>query len=182
MMAWLINFIAFQLGWIICVVAAAQGWPWLGSGVVALIVVFHLSRTPQPGAEFTLVLLVGLLGGLIDTLWVQLDLLRYSAGIVVAGMAPHWIIAMWMLFAITLNVSLRWLRGRWLLAALFGAIGGPLAYYAGAKLGAVVFTEPAWQGLATLALAWAGAMPLLMWLAQRCADMATTNRRVTADI
>ena len=62
--------------------------------------------------------------------------LEYPSGILLSNTAPHWIVAMWVLFASTLNVSLRWLRGRWALATLLGAVAGPLAYYGGAGLGA----------------------------------------------
>ena len=71
-------------------------------------------------------------------------------------------------FAATLNVSMAWLRGRYLLAAVFGAIGGPLAYYSGAKLGA---TEalPSLNGMLVLAVGWGVMTPLLVWLARVCA-------------
>jgi hypothetical protein len=74
----------------------------------------------------------------------------------------------WYVIAATLNVSMAWLRGRYLLAAIFGAIGGPLAYYGGAELGA---TEalPSLNGILILALGWGVMTPLLVWLARVCA-------------
>jgi|GEM_PF-5871705 len=52
--------------------------------------------------------------------------------------------------------------------AIFGAIGGPLAYYSGAKLGA---TEalPSLNGILVLAVGWGVMTPLLVWLARVCA-------------
>ncbi len=73
---------------------------------------------------------------------------------------------MWGLFATILNVSLRWLRGRWVMAALFGAIGGPLAYYGGHRLGALEFGNEI-VALLALAVGWAVFTPLLMSLATR---------------
>jgi hypothetical protein len=73
---------------------------------------------------------------------------------------------MWMLFATTLNVSLRWLRRYPLAAIALGAIGGPLAYWAGARLGAMEFAAPV-AATAALAFGWALLTPLLVWLAQR---------------
>ena len=53
------------------------------------------------------------------------------------------------------------------LAALLGAIGGPLAYLAAARLaGAVAFAAPAARGLAALALGWAVALALLAQVAR----------------
>jgi hypothetical protein len=84
---------------------------------------------------------------------------------------------MWVLFASTLNVSLRWLRGRWIVAALLGATAGPLAYYAGAKLGGVVIAEPL-PGFIALAAGWASFMPLLIKLSSRLDGM----RPATAEV
>jgi len=44
-------------------------------------------------------------------------------------------------------------------------VGGPAAYAAGERLGAVTFGDPRALGLAALAAAWALAVPSLLWLA-----------------
>jgi hypothetical protein len=75
-------------------------------------------------------------------------------------------VALWALFATTLNESLRMLQTRPWIAALFGAVGGPLAYYAGAGLGALHFVDPGAM-LGALTVGWALATPLLLSLARR---------------
>ena len=61
-----------------------------------------------------------------------------------------------------------WLvRGSVRLAALFGMVGGPLAFFGGARLGAADLHPDLWISLGALALEWALAMPLLLWLAGR---------------
>jgi hypothetical protein len=73
---------------------------------------------------------------------------------------------MWALFATMLTVCLRWLRPRPALAAAFGLVGGPLAYYGGARLGAVSFGNlPA--ALAMQGIGWAVLTPLLIELGAR---------------
>jgi hypothetical protein len=71
--------------------------------------------------------------------------------------------------ATTMNVSMGWLRGRYALAAVFGAMGGPMAYYSGAKLGAMIALPPL-QSLVVIGAAWAVAMPLLYRLAKMIDD------------
>jgi hypothetical protein len=73
---------------------------------------------------------------------------------------------MWGLLAICLNVSLRWLRGRWLLAVVLGAVGGPFSFASGVKLGAAHFVDP-FPALLTIAATWSVALPLLVWVAMR---------------
>jgi hypothetical protein len=168
----LINAVAFQLGWFACVLGGANQLPWLGTLVAVLIVYWHLNQAQHPGREFALLAVVGVIGALWDSLLVAIGWLDYPSGTLLSNTAPHWIVAMWVLFASTLNVSLRWLRGRWMLAMLLGAAGGPLAYYAGAKLGGVVISEPAFAFTA-LAIGWAVFVPLLISLSTRLDGMRT---------
>lgn len=162
----MLNFVAFQLGWFACVLGAANALPWLGPVVVAAVVSLHLATARRPLPELYLVLAAMLLGLVVDSLLLATGWLNYSVGLWLPGFAPYWIVAMWALFATTLNVSMGWMRGRPVLTVLMGAVGGPLSYLAGERLGAIELTH-AVPALAALALAWAVAMPLLMWLAAR---------------
>jgi hypothetical protein len=130
------------------------------------VVATHLARTAHPQQELALVLIAAAIGLVWDSLLVFLGWLDYPSGILVSGTTPHWIVALWMIFATTLNVSMRWLKGRMMLAALLGAVAGPLAYWAGSRLGGVWFVEP-WLATIALAVGWAVAMPMLMALSDR---------------
>jgi hypothetical protein len=99
----------------------------------------------------------------------------YKAGLFSSYLAPYWIITMWMLFATTLNVSMRWLRGKPRLAALFGLIGGPVTYFAGEELGGIVLLNPIAASLA-LAIGWAIIMPVLMRLSESLDGMPGKRR------
>jgi hypothetical protein len=165
-MSMLINFIAFQVGWFACVLGAANGMPWLGPIVVTAAVALHLARARRPLPELWLVCCAMVFGLVADSLLLATGWLSYPAGLWLPGLAPYWIVAMWALFATTLNVSMGWMRGRPLLTFLMGAVGGPLSYLAGQKLGAIDLNPPGYA-LAALALAWGVAMPLLMWLSGR---------------
>lgn len=171
--ALLVNLVAFQVGWFACVLGGAHGLPWLGVVAAAVLIAVHLWRVAQPRPEIVLILLAAGLGLVFDSLLVTLDLTRYPSGMWAAGLAPYWIIAMWMMFATTLNVTFRWLKNRYRLAVVLGALAGPLSYYGGAKLGGVVLTAPVWSLLA-LALVWGVAMPLLMALSNRYDGTAET--------
>ena len=162
----IINFVAFQIGWFACVLGAANEMPLLGPIVVAGVVAIHLSLAPDARLEIGLIMSAALIGIVFDSLLVYAGLLRYPAGTVIAGTAPYWIVALWVLFATTLNVSLRWLRGNILLAGVLGAIAGPLSFLAGSRLGAVEFVQPV-VVVAVLAAGWAIFVPLLMELSER---------------
>jgi hypothetical protein len=166
MKAIVLNLLAFNAGWLCCVLAGAHHLPWLGTFIAILIVTRHLSAANDVRKELSLILIAGGLGAIWDSALVYVGILEYPSGTLIEGTAPHWIIAMWLLFATTLNVSLRFLKQRPLLAALLGVIGGPAAYYAGYQLGGVqVANFP--LALSALALGWSVFMPLLMWLSER---------------
>lgn len=162
----LVNFVAFQLGWLGTVLGGAHQRPWLGVGLVAVIAAAHLRLAARPAVEARLLLAAAAIGTLWDGLLVSTGLLVYPSGLIVPWLPPVWIIALWVLFATLLNLSLRWLRGRWALAAICGALGGPLAFYGGARLGGVAFADPL-VALALIGAGWAVLTPLLVWLAAR---------------
>ncbi len=162
----LINFLLFQLGWFACVLGGAYGQPWLGTGIALAIVAVHLARLPRPKGEAVLILAAAGMGLVWDSLLLLLGLLDYPSGILLPNTAPLWIVAMWMLFATTLNSSMGWMQSYRKLSVVLGALFGPLAYYAGARLGGVILVEPV-AAMAALAAGWALLMPLLLTLAQR---------------
>ena len=161
----LANFIGFQLGWFACVLMAARGQPMLGIAVALVMVAVHLYMSPQPVGDLRMMLAVTLLGGMWDSLLTGIGILQFSTGMLLPWLAPHWIFAMWLVFATTLNTSLRWLHGRYLLAMVLGAAGGPLAYNAGAALNAVTMPD-ALLANSAMAAGWGLLMPALVKLAE----------------
>ncbi len=162
----LINFIVFQVGWFSCVLSAANGFPWLGLVVVGLIVVLHLKTADKPVHEAQLVALAVVLGFVFDSLLVSSGWVRYPSGMLLSGIAPYWILAMWALFATTLNLSMGWLKGNLVLASFMGAVFGPMSYFAGARLGSIDLVDFR-SSMIALAIIWAVVMPVLTFAAGR---------------
>jgi len=162
----LLNFVGFQVAWFACVLGGANDLALAGTLTVAAAVGLHLWLAPRPRPELALIAIAAAIGTVWDSLLVSLGLMRYPSGNFAPGLAPHWIIAMWALFATTLNVSMGWMKGRLVVAAVLGAIGGPLSYLAGQRLGAVEMPD---ASLALLAQAagWAVMMPVLTLIAAR---------------
>ena len=162
----ILNFLAFQIGWFSCVMGAAHGMAAAGSAVALAIIVWHLSQCNAPWFEFRLILCAALFGLVFDSALVWTGWIRYAHGNILPGVAPYWIIVLWMLFSTTLNVSLSWLKRSPLMAVLCGALSGPLAYWGGAKLGALTLPAPV-PALIALSLGWAVLTPLLLRIATR---------------
>jgi len=174
----LANAVLFQLGWFACVLGAARGHPWTGTALAACIVAWHIRRAAWPTDEIRLLALVVLIGAAWDSLLVTLGWIAYPSGTLLSGAAPYWIVALWALFATSLNVSMRWLKQRWWLATFLGAICGPLSYWAALRLGAVEFMQPL-RAIVALSLGWSMIMPGLMLLSQRYDGFATDARHAS---
>ena len=160
-----LNIAVFQVGWLSSVIGAAQQMPWLGPLAALAALLIHFRAARRPAEEVMLVLSCAAIGAAFDSFLLLSGWVAYSSGLFSSVLAPYWIITMWMLFATTLNVSMRWLRGRPVLAVLFGAVGAPLAYLTGQKLGGIELSNPV-AALIALSVGWAVMMPLLMRLSE----------------
>jgi hypothetical protein len=166
MKKYLINFAAFQVGWFTCVLGAANGLPMMGLIISACVVLLHLTSVERPTRELRLVVIAVLMGLVFDSLLVTAGWLKYPSGNFLPGIAPYWILAMWANFATTLNLTMGWLKGRLVLAAVMGAIFGPLTYVAGEKLGGIEFIDFT-ASMIGLGVVWGISMPLLLIAAGR---------------
>jgi len=158
------NFITFQIGWFACVLGASTDKAWVGLVIAMIVVLFHLYSDDDPMAEVKLIFTAMLLGLILDGLLTSSNWLIYANQNGQSFVPPYWIIALWAIFATTINVTLKWMHSRYVIACIFGMIGGPLSFIAGKELGAVVFIQPT-QALLALAIGWGIAMPLLIYCA-----------------
>jgi hypothetical protein len=80
---------------------------------------------------------------------------------------PLWLLSLWPVFASSMMAgnALAWLTPRPALAALLGALFGPVSYCSGARLGALELSGT--RSLVTLSACWAVAMPILTALSRR---------------
>lgn len=175
-----INFVGFQLGWFACVLGAANQLPWLGIVVAIPILGWHLWQANNPRLEIALMLIATVFGSLFDQSLLSLGLIEFAPNSWPSALLPAWMMVLWMLFVTTLNVSLRWMRDKYVISILFGLIGGPLAYWGGTKLGAMHLLKPT-AILITLSLGWGVFMPVLLWLSARLdgyTHMASARKEV----
>ena len=163
----LVNLIAFQCCWLAAVLGAAAGMPWLGPLFAAAWLPLHIRATGASMAlETKLILAAGTLGYVLDSVIVLVGGMSFPAQAQLGAPTTLWMVTLWLGFAATLRHALGWIRGRYLLAALLGAIAGPFAYWSGSKLGALVLTDSA-PSLMMIGVEWLVAMPLLLLLLRR---------------
>lgn len=156
-----INMLLFQGAWFACVAGAAAGRWWLGLvALVPLVAHFVFAMRDVWGAQRSLAFLgaFAVLGALLE--WVQTSVGTYAFATTTQLEGCTWMAALWLGFATTLPMSLRWLARRPLPAAIGGFVFGPLSFYAGARLGAIELEPGLTQSLVVLAVVWGLAFPL----------------------
>ncbi len=168
----LYNFAAYQVAWFAVLLGAARGTAWAGTALALLVAVVHLALRRDP-RELRLMSLAAAIGVLIDSTLALTGQVRFASAWP-GEFAPYWMLSLWIVFATTLNHSLRWLMVRPLAAGIGGALGGPLAYLAGERLGALDIATPA-TALPLIAVVWTAAMVTLSMKGVRASALPTTR-------
>ena len=116
----LINFGLFQLGWFIAIWGASHQTLLASMIAISFILTIHIIQARDKKEAVTLLLMIMLLGPLFDQCLLSLGLIEYKSQFS-EYIVPIWIVALWGLFASTLNISLSWLRHYKLLAVLIAS-------------------------------------------------------------
>ena len=165
-MTLLINLGAFQAIWFVTVASAANGRIWPSTALLAGSVALQSSRR-VPVRLPSLGLLAGAAAiGLVgdSALWV-LGCLSFPEHAQIGWPVPVWMCLLWVNFATTLDESLAWAGERPFVAAVLGALGGPLCYLSGERFGVLTLGGQPGAALAVAGL-WALAFPLLALMAK----------------
>ncbi|MGL6289111.1 MAG: DUF2878 domain-containing protein [Silanimonas sp.] len=174
------NVLGFQAVWFASVMGAANGLPWAGPVAACAYAAAHLAWTPDRRGDLRMLGIALPMGLVADSLLAISGILAFASPWPSTLVAPVWILAMWAGFALTLNHSMAFLRGRWLAAAVFGAVGGPLAYWGAARgFDAVDFGLGLPVAMLALAVTWGVAMPALYAL-QRVGRGSDVRQGATA--
>jgi hypothetical protein len=160
-----------QGAWFAAALSASTPWHPLGVAANGLVFVVHVATSGHARRETVR-------GGVGLLLGVVVELVNQHVGGLRVHQAswfpPAWLLSLWPVFASAMMTghSLEWLRRRKVLAAVVGAVVGPVSYSGGGRLGALELDGV--RSLVTLAVCWGVAMPLLALLADELEPRADT--------
>lgn len=150
------NALAYQAVWFAAIL-------WGNPGAVAgcLIILLLLATSECRVDDLKMIGFLMFLGLLVDGTLQQAGFFTFrSPGFPI----PFWLLVIWLGLGMTIHHSLAWLKNKLPLAALFGGLGGPAAYWAGTRMGAASFNWPLPVSLLLLAVVWS----LLFWVIMLC--------------
>lgn len=177
----LLNITFYQLGWFACVLGAAWGYPIVGAFLGLLLIGVHLLLASSRKSEILLMLGACALGVTIDSLQQSFGIFTFKSDSSWPLWLPLWVFVIWAQFATLFHYALRWMAGRYLLAAALGALGGPLAYWTGIRLGAASFGSLPTLSFICLAIVWSAVTPTLLWLSKLFPDADARYRRLACN-
>ena len=145
------NALMLKGAWLCCVLGGVV------FGLPALLMMFLVSLWQREFRhDFPYVLVLGVTGLCLDTLWLHTGVLDYGSAAVALPLgftlAPAWIVMLWLAVGLSIRHSLIFLVNRPLFGALLVGCGSPLSYLTGERFGAVVI--PSMSGLMVLAAVW----------------------------
>lgn len=153
------NALAYQAVWFSAIL-----WAVPGAVLGCIIILIFLGTSERRADDLKIIGFLVFLGLLVDGTLQQIGFFTFtSPGLPI----PFWLLVIWMGLAMTINHSLAWFKNKLLLAALFGGLGGPLAYWAGTRLGAASFNWPLSSSLLILAIIWSLMFPSIMLFSRK---------------
>ena len=153
------NALAYQAVWFTAIL-----WGNLGAVAGCLIIIILLATSECRVDDLKMIGFLMFLGLLIDGTLQQVGFFTFrSSGFPI----PFWLLIIWLGLAMTIHHSLSWLKNKLLLAALFGGLGGPAAYWAGTRLGAASFNWSLPSSLLLLAVVWSLMFPAIMLFSRK---------------
>jgi len=116
-----------------------------------------------------------LIGILVDSSLQYFSIISFY-GWALGPFNPFWDWTLWVMFALTLNSSLEFLKKQSLItSAILGMVFGPLTYFGGAKMG-VAFLNASPVHIFSLVVVWMLAMPLLVIATKQVSHTPKDNK------
>ena len=170
------NAAGFQGVWWLCVLGALWGVQYLGPIAMLIFIAIHMLIIGKGKNELLFLFLIACIGTIVDSIKLTSGFISYMGGYeTIKIIAPLWITAMWVGFASTINHSLGWVHGRYLIAIMLGVIFGPLSYILGVKLQALTFNYSVIASSIILAIVWGTAIPLMYLLSNKL-GLSSSNK------
>jgi hypothetical protein len=134
--------IIYQIMWFVLVISAGRPASMLAiPSTLMLVGLLLLLYSNNLKLDLVFIASAALLGFASDSILIGIGILEPVRSIMPAPFAPLWLASIWIIFVLFLRISLKSLQKRPLLQFIIGAVGGPLAYWSGTRLGALALHD-----------------------------------------
>lgn len=154
--------VGFQLVWLSAAFGAAHGSALIGTLTALVFIAAVVASSTSATSVLAISTVSAMTGLVVETGLLAAGLVHYEASWPSHAVAPVWIVALWFGFGATISplVALTG-RDRWIRLVMLGALAGPAAYWAGARISALQVEDPGWPAYLTIAIIWGIVLPVL---------------------
>jgi hypothetical protein len=170
------NLTLLILGIGICLYTAVHGKYIAGGFAIITLLVLHVTSTQDQFAEASVIILVGIVGGIAELINTSVGIYEYNTSPFQFALLPTWIVSIWFVVGATVRYTFRWLAHRLITAAAMGAMLGSLTYYVASKLGVISFTNTYANYAIASSLAWSVAFPVIIVIGHRMFPMNSAGK------
>lgn len=157
------NILAFQITWFSIALSIANDLYWLGISCASIFIFSHLIHHPHLSREIKLIARVTAIGIILDSSLLLAKFIEFKHpnfnGL--DFITPWWMVILWLCFGGTISTTFTWLKDKFWLSSICGAIGGACAYWSGYQLGAISYINQPY-GLTAIGVLWAIAFPQML--------------------
>ena len=132
-----------------------------------MLVGAYVVLSSERNVEVGFVLFATVVGAAVEISQSAAGTYCFTSGTVNGVWPPPWLLAMWAQCATTLRFSLRRVIAQPLRAALFGSAGGPVAFIAAQRRGAVTLRPPLALGVLRVSITWGIALVVFLVVVRR---------------
>ena len=163
-----LNALLFKIGWWSCVILGAQNHSYYAFALALILVLMHFKWVSIDRLrDFKIIAAVTLFGFVLDSILSYFGFFEFPKNNPNNFLAPIWLVSLWMLFATTMEYSLRKLQDKPWSSFLFGFLGGPVSYAAGRGFEILVFPNHFYTSLFLVGLIWGALVPGLYFVFKR---------------
>ena len=145
------SLIGFKVTWLGCVMGEIYISSYFGLivGIIYLFIFFYFEKNKK--SAFNIILIFSIAGYSFDSFLSYSDLYKINSDINFLFL-PIWFLVLWPSFSSLLVNLFSFLKNNLIISILFGAIFGPLSYYAGIALGLVTIIN--YESFILMSLFW----------------------------
>ena len=159
----IIDALVFQGAWFCSVFSEAYGKGFLGVIYISVFLIVYAFWLFPNQLRFLPIIIFLILGSACDSV------LHFSGAIALKsplvfewGPAPF-MLGLWALMSVSLQISLSWLHQRYILGVVLGGFSGAFTYFQASKIGALEVGSPTLTSLVWIFIAWAICFPMCQW-------------------
>ena len=166
----------YKVAWACAIMGGGvYGYPILASIPMLIWSALWIFFQPNRKANTLMAIIAGLFGLIWDSGLVYLGIMEFPPSARAITLSPPWMVSLWISFGAITHISFQKIYGKYLWAILIGGLGGPMAYWGGVAMDALIVSSSKGLFLSSIALEWVIAFPFLIWAGEQTHQKSTTK-------